>query len=288
MKLKNSWPFVTLLLLYATCVHLVSSANPIPSNARGIIVPTHYRQADVQEGISSYPPLSGTKEAYIKGGTVSHHLLAQASIAHYFQNLSQYDYTKVILVGPNHSDLGEHNLITSDISWDTPYGTVDPAPTNISLPVDNLVIAEDHSLEVIMPFIKVYLPRAEVVTVMAKSTTTEDEIDHLVQELTPGVDDKTIVLVSTDFSHYLSQEVALSNDQVTLSLIRTRSYNKIETLTSDYLDSPLSLIIMLKVMDLLGAKSDELFEHTDASTISLSPNSPTTSYLFLNFYAETQ
>ena len=246
---------------------------------------THYRMADVQGGIASYPPRSGDSPPVVRGGVVSHHLLAERYIARYFQNLSGHAYRQVVLIGPNHANAGVSDVITSTRrDWDTPYGVVHVARVLPELPQGDAVMAGDHALEVLMPYIKVYLPQASVIPILIKSSVTENELNSLVVKLNGLVGSDTLVLVSSDFSHYLSEEDAFAHDTIALSAIERRDYAFLAPVRADYLDSPGSVIVMLKLMDEIGANKLQVFAHASAATIANTPGAPTTTYYFLNVY----
>ncbi len=251
---------------------------------------THYRFEDVNQGISLYPKLdlSSTKPV-VRGGVVAHHLLVQKSLARYFQNLSQFTYSRIILLGPNHGELGDAPIFTSSQPWTTPYGQVLADSTVISqlsncTKNDPTPLASDHSLEVIMPFIKFYMPNTQVVPLLISGHLSQDQLQSTVSCLIPIVNFDTLILVSSDFSHYLSSGRAARKDKETLALIKSRDIRKIMTLDSSNLDSPPSLSILLELLSAINANKLEVFDHTDAILVAGTPNLATTTHFFLNFY----
>lgn len=254
---------------------------------------SHYRGEDVSRGIALYPPLSAKiPQRSIVGGVVAHHLVVQDTIAAYFQNLSNFPYKRVILLGPNHGELGDSRVITSDRGWDTPYGRVH-ADQEITIKLgstcaknDSYPLENDHALEVIMPFIKVYLNEAKVVPLLLSGKLTKSEVDDLVSCLIPSLDSSTIVLVSSDFSHYLTSSNAKQKDKETLALLKSWNLSKIITLNSDHLDSPPSLVALLELMAAVGATNFDVFANTDASVVMRAPHLATTTHYFLNYYAK--
>lgn len=249
---------------------------------KGIIPVTHYRLADIQSGISTYPPNNiGSNTSHIIGGIIPHHLVAERELARYFQNLSTFPYTRVILLGPNHNNEGDSPAITTDYSWETPYGLVHPDKLP-PLPYDDQVMRNDHALEVVMPYLRLYLPRARVIPVLIKASTTKEELSALAKELLPLITPTTLILVSTDFSHYLSVENAEKHDQTTLKILESRDYKELLSLSDSNLDSPPSVFVLLS---LLPSAVFDVFTHTSAATLTNNSRSATTTHYFLNFYA---
>lgn len=252
---------------------------------------THYRLEDISRGITLYPPLKDkVNERSVIGGVVAHHLVVQDTIAHYFQNISSFTYKRVILLGPNHGELGDAGVVTSSRHWDTPYGTV-YADRDITTELsqscvkdDSYPLETDHALEVIMPYIKVYLKDAAVTPLLLSGKLTKSEVDSLVSCLIPYIDSTTLILVSSDFSHYLKSVDAKQKDKETLALLKSWNLTKLLTLNSDHLDSPPSLVTLLELMQAVGATHFDVFANTDASVVMRAPHQATTTHYFLNYY----
>lgn len=253
---------------------------------------SHYRQSDIQAGVSHFPPLTiDPRVKVVRGGVVSHHLLATDAIAHYFENLSQSSYDRVIIIGPNHGELGNNHLVTSSELWDTPYGKVFADSLVVAditkdggATLDDFVLSSDHAIEVLIPFVRIFLPESKVVPLMVSANTTPEEINQIVNTLKKYSDQQTLYLVSSDFSHYLLPSVASKKDEETLTLIKSFQVDRIRRLGNDHLDSPASLVILMRLMQESATTSLIVYDHTDASKIANTPYSPTTSYYFLNYY----
>lgn len=278
--------------LYQTKYSSPISSSSSPKDSYAPVPIKHYLSSDVQLGISKYPPKPLTmKTPPIKGGVVPHHLVAQLSLAAYFQNLSLYPYKRVILLGPNHENVGDSAVTTSLNPWETPYGLVSADQEKIKdltcATLDTTVINSEHSHEVLMPFIKTYLPSSLVIPIHLKRSLNLSELEKLSNCLLPLIDDQTLVLASVDFSHYLSSEEAAQKDRETLGLIKNHEYQRLLSLTPAHLDSPPSLVLLLLLMQ--GKNTNILLEvanHTDAALLTNHPNEATTTHYYLNYYAQ--
>src|SRR5260221_5015310 len=62
----------------------------------------------------------------LRGGIIPHHLVASDNIAIFFATMKQFSYKTIILIGPNHYEKGNFDVLTSKIGWDSPYGIVEP------------------------------------------------------------------------------------------------------------------------------------------------------------------
>ena len=93
----------------------------------------------------------------IKGGIVPHHLVAGFMPATFFNSLQKQKPSVIVLIGPNHFSRGQGKVITTMRDWKTIYGVV-KTDTNLvkklsSLFVEEDVIAEEHSVYSLIPFI---------------------------------------------------------------------------------------------------------------------------------------
>lgn len=117
---------------------------------------------------------------------------------------------RVVLVGPSHRVRLRGFAASPDEHWRTPLGTVDVVGTDV-VPVDARPHELEHSLEVQVPFLQVVLPGVPITPVVIGVTETESA-GRLIDEL---VDEGGVLLCSTDLSHYLRHEEAVTRDRAT-------------------------------------------------------------------------
>jgi MEMO1 family protein len=126
---------------------------------------------------------------------------------------------RVILIGPAHR-VGFHGLATtSDSYYSTPLGDVaiDKAAINMieSLPqVVNLDRAHthEHSLEVQLPFLQNLLDEFTLVPLVVGDCNSQ-QVAEVLELLWGG--EETLIVISSDLSHYHSYDDALQQDQKT-------------------------------------------------------------------------
>ena len=226
------------------------------------------------------------------GGIVPHHLLAAPLIAGFFDGIAYQDVATIILLSPNHYGVGPHNMATSQGTWTTLFGKLEPDIAKISqLEADQIawtsedLFKTEHGIYSITPFIKKTFPQAKIIPIAIKGSTPKEECDMLVDWLHAVFDKQTIVIVSSDFSHYLPSRVADIYDKESLGAIASFNTQKIFTL--DHIknsDSPESLYILLRFMQLEKATKQTLLEHTNSAKLSNQPDlSETTSYFTIYF-----
>jgi AmmeMemoRadiSam system protein B len=124
-----------------------------------------------------------------------------------------------------------------------------------------------------------------VVTLVITKQTKIENVDKLIEGLCSNVDkEKTLVIASVDFSHYLDLDNAEQMDLITMDTIENKDINKIMTFDNKYLDSPISIVTLLKFMDKLNAGNIQLLNHSNTELIMQTKMEETTSYLTYLFY----
>ncbi|NLD92789.1 MAG: AmmeMemoRadiSam system protein B [Fibrobacter sp.] len=130
--------------------------------------------------------------------------------------------SRVILIGPSHYEYINGISLTDKRIYQTPLGDI---------PVDSELIntlkksplvhmskkAEmpEHCLEVQLPFLQVQLDNFKIVPVLAGKT----DPDAVAELLIPYIDDNTLVVASSDLSHYFPQTDARELDNKTIATI---------------------------------------------------------------------
>lgn len=129
---------------------------------------------------------------------------------------------RVLLLGPSHFVPLSGLALPETTAFATPLGEVpiDPAAERLlALPQvtrRDLPHAEEHSLEVELPFLQTALDSFHLIPVVVGEVTPEE-----VAELIAAVPaEETVVVVSTDLSHYLPQAVARRRDGRTAAVQR--------------------------------------------------------------------
>jgi AmmeMemoRadiSam system protein B/AmmeMemoRadiSam system protein A len=151
--------------------------------------------------------------------------------AHSFKQALDRGYTSVIILGFNHGYAYSFDgaAIWSSGAWRTPLGDVpidvdlaqrilDAAPKIFTS--DRTIHLDEHSLEVEVPFIQRVLPGIPIVPISIGRPTLENAqaiADALAQVLSTSP--KTLVVTSTDLSHYPRYQDAVRVDHSSINAI---------------------------------------------------------------------
>lgn len=132
-----------------------------------------------------------------------------ANIAAAAYNLvSNKDIDQVMILGPSHFESFSGIAVPTFQQYRTPLGVTDLNTAALKrLSNDPLILRDtakfvrEHSIEMQLPFIQYTLPNAKIIPIMV-GTMTESELIRIAQALKPLITKKTLLVVSTDLTHY--------------------------------------------------------------------------------------
>jgi AmmeMemoRadiSam system protein B len=191
----------------------------------------------------------------VTGITVPHHLLAPDLIARGMWAAAGNSYERIIIISPDHFRRSHHPLATTTRGFDTLLGPVDvdqaAAGVLINRPDlvdDSDLFMHEHGITAILPFLHAVFPGTPIVPVTLGIGTEQQDWDAAVELLKQIVTPRTLVVQSTDYSHYLLPEIARARDQETLNVIATDDPAAIAGLRqSNHLDSKASQYVQMRL-----------------------------------------
>ena len=131
--------------------------------------------------------------------------------------------SRVVLVGPAHRVYVEGVAIPSTQVFDSPLGAVPLDAEALAIlrrlpfvEVSDLAHAHEHSLEVHLPFLQSVLGDFALVPVVV-GDASPGQVAAMFDALWGG--DETVIVVSSDLSHYLPYEAARQRDRATAGAI---------------------------------------------------------------------
>lgn len=158
--------------------------------------------------------------------------------AHVYRRLRRHaaDIRRVLLIGPSHFVGLRGAAVPTVDRWSTPLGdlALDTA-TRDDLTAAGLAAADDephrkeHSLEVQIPFLQRVLPPTVTVLPIAVGITDTARTADLLTHLAPDPATGTILLCSTDLSHYHDEPTAQAQDRRTTEAVLDRDPTRIGT-----------------------------------------------------------
>jgi poly-gamma-glutamate synthesis protein (capsule biosynthesis protein) len=222
----------------------------------------------------------------VTGIVVPHHLLAADLIARGAWAASGNSYERIIVISPDHFRRSRRPLATTQYAFDTALGPIDVDLAAVKMLIarpdlvdDSDLFLYEHGITAILPFLRFIFPDTPIVPVTLGIGTSQQEWDSAVNLLKEIVTPRTLVVQSTDYSHYLRPQIARARDQETLNVIAANDPAAIPTLQqSNHLDSKAAQYVQLRLQtDVFHSHAAVVanrnaFEYTHE-------NSPSTSYV---------
>lgn len=187
----------------------------------------------------------------------------------------------IVLLGPNHTGLGRYFSIMEEGIWETPLGDIPInaelanliKKKNNNLESDYLAHMREHSLEVQLPFLFDINPNISIVPIAIMSSDYEKlkEVGISIGEAIKEYGKKVLIVISSDMSHYVSQDWAVKNDKRAIDeIIQLNSYGLFKICKD--LDITMCgvspAICGIEASKILGAKIGELIKYTTSGDIS--------------------
>lgn len=190
-----------------------------------------------------------------------------------------------IILGPNHTGLGEEVSIFPKGSFLTPLGEV-----NVNENLSNLIVKKapfvslevqahlrEHSLEVQVPFLQYLNPSVEIVAIALMDLTWEQiealgkSLAEAIKEYTQDIKRQVLLVASSDFSHYEPHEVAKKKDSLAIrEILNLSERGLLEVVYRERISmcGVLPVAVALVASKALGAKKATLIEYKTSGDIT--------------------
>ena len=132
---------------------------------------------------------------------------------------------RIVLLTPDHFRRATRAFATTTRDFDTVLGRVPTDRRAVAALLRSPQVAasqlfeREHGLGELLPYVAQLFPGVPVLPVAVRIGATRAQWDHMVGQLTPWVTPRTLVIQSTDFSHYLPHDQARKRDQQMLNVI---------------------------------------------------------------------
>jgi AmmeMemoRadiSam system protein B len=137
-------------------------------------------------------------------------------------------YDRVVLLGPCHRVPVRGLAASGAATFRTPLGDV-PVDTEtiaaLDLPVVEAAHRYEHSLEVHLPFLQAILGAFQLIPIVVGDASHEEVADVL-ERLWGGPE--TLIVISSDLSHYLPYDIARARDHETCAAIQQLEPDRID------------------------------------------------------------
>ncbi len=207
---------------------------------------------------------------------VPHHLTAATTIARGVKQLQSQSIKKIVLLSPDHFFRCPTLLCTVNSDYEIFFGRVLADPSTVkTLEASPLVsnapdlFKTEHGIYAVLPFINYYAPTVSVTPLVISQTWEwKSHQQELLDLIGSVVDDQTVLVLSSDFSHYLSLDQATTMDALTQSAIASVDLDTIANLhNADQSDCPNGLWLLAALAIKRGFDHPSFIAHTNSATI---------------------
>lgn len=188
-----------------------------------------------------------------------------------------------VILGPNHTGLGETFGLDESLSWKTPLGEVgidrplaDAIQRNCKyIKSDSLSHAHEHSIEVQLPFLQFLNHDFKIVPIAISYADLDAYVEagKAIARAVKGLNiaGEVMIIASSDMTHYESQEAAKKKDSIAieamLELDEARLVGKVSELGITMCGFAPAAIMIAAVKD-LGARSARLVKYQTSGDVT--------------------
>jgi len=159
------------------------------------------------------------------------HIFSGSVAAYAYKILPKDHYDRIILIGRSHTNFFSGIVTDTKTAWQTPLEITQIDTEFVDLLKSDLNIIKDsskvfdleHSLEVELPFLQKVLEKEFKIVPLLFGNEDEQTIQNLAQSLQKFMSSNTLIVISTDLSHYLNYEKTNEIDNQTIDAILTNN-----------------------------------------------------------------
>ncbi|MBU4264764.1 AmmeMemoRadiSam system protein B [Patescibacteria group bacterium] len=151
--------------------------------------------------------------------------------AHAFRQIENYNFKHIVLLGVSHSAFFRGIAIDDSDFWQTPLGKIKISKnfiaklTDKNIFVDKQAHQQEHSLEVQLPFLQEVLKNFQIIPILIGQASQKD-LKLLAQKISDNLNNNTLLIISSDLSHYPKQKTAQIVDKKTTDAILTLKHKR--------------------------------------------------------------
>ena len=186
-----------------------------------------------------------------------------------------------VIMGPNHTGLGEPFSIMTEGVWKTPLGDVEidtelasaiieAAP---SLQADHIAHLEEHSVEVQLPFLQYFKQDVKIVPIVLArgSGDTYKEIGQGIAAAYRRLGREAVIMASSDMNHYEPHHIANEKDSKAIEAILALDEDELLKRVAEFRISMCGYgptVALLSACKEMGATVAELVSHQTSGDVT--------------------
>ena len=274
--IHDSRTLLLTFLIIPICWNMSKASESFPSLYRG--------KALFRSAIENNRPATFPRK--ITGITVPHHLLATDLTAGAFSRASGQKPSRILILSPDHFRRCKTPFGVARKHFRTVLGTVNADQAAIAQLLENPLVSEselfshEHGVQALLPFVAHYFPDSKVVPVAIRIDSKPAEWKSFADALVPLLTSDTLVVQSTDFSHYLTPAEARIKDQETLRVLSAGNPDLVRSLEQpEHLDSQAAQYLQLRLQRQVFGASPTVLANRNSQDYTRERLTKTTSYI---------
>ena len=201
-----------------------------------------------------------------------HHLVGKKLIAEIFSEVAEKNQKnkidRIILVSPNHFNIGQGAVIVAGkdlsergLTFKTDRRAIEKISQANFVQIDADAFYKEHGIRNLLPFSRKYFSGVPVVNIMIKDGTPVKYMTELAKKVS-DISGNTLVILSSDFSHYLEKNISKQHDRKAVDVISHFDYPEVYNLDTDCVTG---LYFLLKFSELEN-KTDFVWVNNSSSS----------------------
>jgi len=215
--------------------------------------------------------------------------------AHAYNLLVGKNYKRVVVISPSHSEYFPGICVFEGDAYETPLGILKvDKEFREKLETDDRIIFEgyeghrrEHALEVQLPFLQTVLKDFKIVPIVMGDQSKRN-IDALAKKLAEISDDETLVVASSDLSHFFNKAQADRLDSIVEKRVREFDFESLQFDLENHTCEACGggpIIALMKAAKLKNISHSLVLSRTDSGDVT-GDNSEVVGYLSAVFYGD--
>lgn len=150
-----------------------------------------------------------------------------------FRQIENYkNIERVIVIGPSHNEYMTNFGLSRADFWQTPLGQtqldkyfINKLESFDEFDFNDNALQEEHSIEVQIPFLQTILKNNWKLVPIVAGVINDNDIKNAARNLSSIIDSKTLLVISSDLSHYYTKEQAKELDQKCIDSLKTLEFD---------------------------------------------------------------
>jgi poly-gamma-glutamate synthesis protein (capsule biosynthesis protein) len=255
--------------------------------AAGAPIPAQFPDASFVARSLAEAPVLDLAGARVTGITVPHHLLAADLIGAAFRAAAAGARPdRIVVLTPDHFKRARHDFATTRDDFATALGVVPVDRAAVDRLLESPAVEtswlfkREHGIGALLPYLRRFFPDVPIVPVAIAIRARRMAWDDLVAHLRPLVTARTLIVQSTDFSHYLSLPEASQRDRQTLAAIASGDLDALARLRQpQHLDSLGAQYIQMRLQREVFGAEPLVFANRNSAHYGPPGSDGTTSYV---------